>query len=640
MAAIAVVLNCAHNAGIEVTNGNCVGTIYNKDSTPASGALVRLIPSDYEPASSPASSPVDSTYTDRYGRYSFDVVESNYYNIIAQKGDVACMQDSVAVVADGKSIVDNDTLEASGQLTGRIQVKPEDDPGSIVILIMGTNFFTTPYDSLGNFVTPPLPAGDFTVKLFTNVNGYDVLDTSITVVSGDTTELTAQLPTTDSPVVSGFTVTFDSVTMMAEMKWTPIDTALLHSYALHRSMTVNDDTLLMLDKTISSYTDDLVLYNGDTVVYELAAVGKNYMEGYKAASHEFVACGKVYCVATTDSGIIPYDYRDHHLVYADSTGNTFWNYKNSIVKLDAGYNKLDEYTIPDLNSVMNVSALAKTANTIFHDDGYRRWDYNDSVALDLSQGIQSDNDNHLYLLLKAADSTDARAPVVIKLDADFDEIGTIVVPRDSNENMCNDLRMVVTGNGTIYLLWTSYLADGTANYIGVYDSDLKFMRKFAVDYTLYEPKCFGDTIVALTYGFTETINYVPSVYTINIFDTSFTFLSSYKAIDPADTYCSPVLCNDNYGNYSQVILMAENMYIATINSVKPTYIFFDFKGNTLARVAVPHSGWCYHVDRFGLYQIGPVYTDDGSTISYDGTIDGNSIMYYMNKYTLAPLFAK
>ena len=94
---VLIIVRCAKpNAGIEITNGTCTGIIYDKDSTVATGALVRLIPSGFDPtASSLSSTQPDSTFTDQHGRYSFTISETDFYNVIAEKNSASCMLDSV-----------------------------------------------------------------------------------------------------------------------------------------------------------------------------------------------------------------------------------------------------------------------------------------------------------------------------------------------------------------------------------------------------------------------------------------------------------------------------------------------------------------------------------------------------------------
>jgi hypothetical protein len=622
LAAIVVAVGCSQNnrlSGTQITNGNCMGKIYNKDGSTAGGALVRLIPSNYNPYS-PSDDSMYSTITDNEGSYGFSISHSNYYNILAEKGEVSCIQESIAVAADGRSLVANDTLKVPGKMAGKILLKPEDDPRSIVILIVGTNVFTQPSDTAGDFITPMLPAGDYKVTIFSTRDGYDVLDTSITIVSDDTAELNARLPTSYAPAIIGFAVNFDSVTMMAKIQWAPIDTSLIRSYALYRTMAVHRDTVIMLDRTLSSYTDDLVLRNRDTVEYGLAAIGKNYKEGYKASSKRFVACGKVNCNTAIDSGGLPSGFGygsiySYFLVYADSLQNTYWKNRKSLVKLDPRNTRLREYVLPELDSTTG-SALAKKADTgqgnvlIVPDDFFNT--YGD---------LQTDNGNHLFCLAKAVNTANA---ALIKLDVDLNVIDTMFVPRDTNETMDKDLRMVVTGAGAIYLLWTGHGANGAVNHVDVYNSDFEMKRKFTLDKALLHPKCFGDTIVALTYTYTGYIPEVPSKYTINVFDTALTLKSSFDAIDPSGAFCSSALCNDNTGKYSQVILMPGNMYIATINSDITSYVVFDFQGNVRARIAASDNSWCFFIDRSTMYQ-------SGGDANYRN---------YWERYSVSSLFAK
>ncbi|HEX2955317.1 MAG TPA: hypothetical protein VHO70_00715, partial [Chitinispirillaceae bacterium] len=110
---------------VEMPNRDCVGTIYDENTIAASGALVRLIPVAYDP-SGQFPEEIDSTLTDSTGHYFFDVAASGLFNIIAQKGDLSCMRDSVEILTD-RTIIISDTLGVSVKLTGRVMVKPGDD---------------------------------------------------------------------------------------------------------------------------------------------------------------------------------------------------------------------------------------------------------------------------------------------------------------------------------------------------------------------------------------------------------------------------------------------------------------------------------------------------------------------------------
>jgi hypothetical protein len=633
-------LRCASDevAGIEITNGDCTGKIYNMDNTVAVGAVVRLIPCGYDPLSA-SGGKIDSTKTNADGTYSFSVTETDFYNVIAEKDSASCIQDSVAVNANRKCTVANDTLEVSGCLAGKLLLQSKNDPREAVILIKGTNIFTMPFDTLGNFIVPPLPAGEFTLMAFTTQVGYGILDTFVTVFAGETTDVMLRLPVAGGPAIDKFSATFSKVTMMVDLQWEPADTALISSYALHRSLKMAGDTVLMFDKNVSAFTDDLVLNGGDTVQYKLAAVGKNYKEGYIAASPPIPVYGNVHMASHDDSCSIPIMYSGYHLAFADSVGNSIWYYRNRVVKLDAHYMMLREYTLPVWGDTGGpvLSKKLGTKNLIYHNNDLSD-PVNDSLNLAFRGELHTDNSDRLYLLATNANSSDTRAPVVIITDADLNVLSSFTAVHDTDGVMGNNMRMVVTGGGTIYLLWTCTTGNGQVNRIGVYDHNGKLCKKFTTNNILYDPHCFGDTIVALTYVFSDEYGDVPSAYTINIFDTAFTLKSSFAAINPNRTYCSSVLCDKNSGNYSQVLLMSANLYIATINSVRPSLVFYDFRGNIRGRIGVPSQSWCYFANRHVLYQIGPIITDDGHFIYSTDTAKEFQVNFFVNRYSTTSLF--
>jgi hypothetical protein len=277
-----LILSCSNNsdvAGIEITNGtgNCTGTIYNADSTLAAGAVVHLIPSGYNPSS--PSGQIDSAVTNENGQYAFDVTNSDFYTILAQKGDASCMVDSVAIHAELKTIADG-VLEVSGILKGTITVNDGDSPSDVIILIWGTNIYTAP-DSTGHFQTPALPSGKFNVQaIFIKNSEYNPVDTQIEVTSAAATILDVTF--------EHFTVSYDSATMYSTLSWSPVDISKITYYSIYRDCVIGKDTVFMVNKKDTSFVDDLLFNENDTVMYSICAIGKNYKKGYPAISKPIV----------------------------------------------------------------------------------------------------------------------------------------------------------------------------------------------------------------------------------------------------------------------------------------------------------------------------------------------------------------
>jgi hypothetical protein len=330
-------------AGIEITNGNCVGTIYHSNGSVADGAVVRLIPRDYNPFS-PADSLIDSTVTDRNGRFSFMVTQLRRYNVIAQKADVSCM-DSIELIPNA-TIVVIDTLRESGFISGIVRLQTPDTANSIVILVMGTNVYVMPSDTSGNFATPLLAAGTYALRIFSTQSGYAVFDTIVTVEKGAETKLPVIfLPSANAPSVGDFSVTLDSLMMYATFVWSVSDTDSIVSYSLHRTSKKGNDSLIMVDKSLTSTTYDVLLYEGDTLTYQIAANGKNFKEGFRSRPLMVIPRQKVRWDQRILTQWAPLTGTDVWLFF-DYTGNMFMANSDGIQEFDAIGNFLNSYDIP------------------------------------------------------------------------------------------------------------------------------------------------------------------------------------------------------------------------------------------------------------------------------------------------------
>ena len=320
-------------AGIEVTNGNCSGKIYNDDNTAAANALVRLIPSGYDPTL-PSSGKIDSTFTRTDGSYSFLVTKSDFYTILAEKNGKSCKKDSVSVLSDEKQDIGNDTLSEPASLTGRIIMKAGSDPSTAVILFTGTNLYTSPSDTSGYFDTLYLPAGKYTLKAFTTEDGYNVFDTAIILSSGEHRDITVTIPISYAPPIQIVSTIYDASTFQATVIWQKADSSKIMGYSMYRFVNGKEDTLILLDNYLGRYTDDCSNFYNDTITYKVAAVGKNYIEGYLTSAPPFIVSVNAdidYDIAYNDQ----FNIRSLKVLGDDCIGLTF---NSSIVKITSDGN--------------------------------------------------------------------------------------------------------------------------------------------------------------------------------------------------------------------------------------------------------------------------------------------------------------
>jgi hypothetical protein len=528
------------SSGTEITNGKCTGVIIDQDNKTAVNATVRLIPAGYSPALPSGSTQIDSTTTDHEGRYTFSVPQNDFYNIIAEKGNTSCMQDSVALLTDKPNYLDNDTLEESGWLAGNIQVKPDNDPQQVIVLVLGTNRYTSPVDSLGTIPPLSLPAGIHAVRIFTLENGYDILDTTVTIFPGDTSYLGTRVPLSHAPAINNFAVTFDSVMLCAILQWKPVDTSLFKSYVIYRFVNGVEDSMIMVDKHLSEYVDTCLRYFEDTLVYEITAIGPTFKEGYRAASPPIHVCGKILSVVKTALSNFTLDGSSAFWkICVDADENVYFHDYNSILKIAS-----------DGTVLKQISTAA----------------INDSVDATIWT-MGSDQENNLYLYTQGHSNQDYYRSVY-KLDSDFNTIASLLIP---NESVCvydklsytlGELNIVRFGDdGTVYL--HSTCDNDSMTTIQVYDADLMHINTFTIPEYNYISYTSNDSIMAIRL---EGLFAHPDITSdrsltqqhCTIFDRSFNLLSSFESVS--------VLGNSHTSSSLNVWCLSGNYYMA-VNEV-------------------------------------------------------------------------
>jgi hypothetical protein len=580
LAAIVIGAGCSHDtqvSGIQITNGNCLGKIYNHDGTAAKGAVVKLIPADYNPFVQSGDS-LDSAYTDANGEFAFNATQSKFYNILAAQGSFLCLQDSIYIQTQSKTILDNDTLRESGMLSGNVRLKPGDDNRLAVILVLGTDIYTVPSDTSGNFTMPLLPKGTYTVQIFTTLPGYAVFDTKVSVQSGAGTPVSITLPSANAPSIAQFAATYDSVSMHAVLTWSMPDTSEIISYALYRQSARGHDTMFLVDKGVTSFSDDVVGFDGDSVSYQIAGIGINYKEGYRSATQPIVVCGIVYCIKKMDltqiaAALPTIGYVN---VFSDQENEIFLAGNKGIYKLDS--------------------------------NGIVRKDYRGPRTF--RRNLQSDDAGHLYMS-KNNDS-------VVIFDRDLNVLSEWPLRCETFE---------VTAEGTLYA-FDSLL--GSSTKITVYDSVFNVTKEFHVsDRSIYGAQRFGDTLV------TNEFHYGTDYQYIHFYDASFTPLSAVKSVDSCPSAWSNPRFNTSIGGFfaarsgTFVYILGSSIF----NDESALLVFTDSKGDLLGRIVVPESRSISFDSRGNLYFVAFKYTE-AADMGDDNPIE----MLYI--YTMRQLLRK
>jgi hypothetical protein len=199
-------------------NPTVAGTVYAANGSPAANATVRFHPVGFNPKATAAADSLTTT-TDASGRFSAPL-DSGTYTIWDSGASGLAFRDSLRIMK-GDTARCSDTLRAPGTLKGRVQMQGTDNPETVFIIFLGTNAFSMPLDTLGNFLIPNLPQGNYHVRFLTTLQNYTVLDTALSVTAGkiDTLASPIQLQYTGIPVPAGVQLKYDTNLQVVTLVW-------------------------------------------------------------------------------------------------------------------------------------------------------------------------------------------------------------------------------------------------------------------------------------------------------------------------------------------------------------------------------------------------------------------------------------
>jgi hypothetical protein len=282
--------------GTETPNGYAFGKIIGADGRPADSAVVQLFECDNLPSSGPPKAAatgqsVFTTFTNRDGEFNISSdLAAGYYNIYGFKDENLCYAESIQITKGRLSDTDEhftDTLLPAGSISGVVRLLPQHSSATALILVYGSNTFTYPADSIGNFTLSHMAAGVYRIRILSIIDIYIPMDTVFTIRSGkiDTLTDTLRLKYTGAPAVSGLSVVYDSLKLIARVWWNKIDTAIASKYMLNRSIT--GDGYPLWDKKVvvpdTLYSDDTLIQSisdlGQSLQYRVSAYDKDGIEG-------------------------------------------------------------------------------------------------------------------------------------------------------------------------------------------------------------------------------------------------------------------------------------------------------------------------------------------------------------------------
>lgn len=209
-------------------------TIYYPDGTPAPLAKVSV----YK-VNDTTRTPVQTYTTNNQGELAFKSLPKGEYNVIAQK--TKSNQESLVAYTESVLLNDNnpqnisDTLETSLAITGLVGLQKGDDPRTVTVQALGSNFYSN-VNASGHFTLTGLARGNYTLALKSTLPGYTDTYEAIKLneQSPDTLTDTLDLIYTGIPLVEGLVLNFDSITGAVNLNWKATSYPDLLEYLIYR----------------------------------------------------------------------------------------------------------------------------------------------------------------------------------------------------------------------------------------------------------------------------------------------------------------------------------------------------------------------------------------------------------------------
>jgi hypothetical protein len=410
--------------------------------------------------------------------------------------------------------------------------------------------------------------------------------------------------------------------MHAALTWSMPDTSKIVSYALYRKSARGHDTMFLVDKSATAFSDDIVGFDKDSISYQIAGVGTNYKEGYRSSTAQsIVVCGIVYCIKKTDltrisTGLFSLQ---NISVFSDRENEIFLVGDQGIFKLDSSGNVKKDYRLDFLNGGYNF----------------------------LTGNLQSDNAGHVYI----SEFNNYDTVTLIIFDRDLNVLsqkpfpgGKIIFERNKNvggQQYLPSESFEVLAGGALYAFSAPTMEEamtlaqwGTS--INLYDSAFSVKRNFSIaDRAICGAQRFGDTMVTYEYHNDQTPFDRP--LRIHFYDAAFTPLST---VSPMDS-CPKAWRNPRFDpvvRYNGFFAVRSGVFVSILDALNinndnsALLVFTNAKGDLLGRIIVPGGLIVCFDSRGNMYFVDYEYTADGYR-----DIGSMKILY---TYTMRPLLRK
>jgi len=194
----------------------------------ATGAAVKVVPGDSTQAV--AVGTVDST-----GLPQTSQVPDGIYTVSVTLDSLVSTIDSVVAAGGRLQLAENDTLEASGTLSGVVALQPQDDPATVTVQVLGSENYSNVAEN-GTFTLTDLPTERVRLRLVTTLPNYTPTFDTAHAITGTATRIpdTIHMIYTGIPVVTDLAVENDSATGELVLSWHPVAYSVLLDYLIFR----------------------------------------------------------------------------------------------------------------------------------------------------------------------------------------------------------------------------------------------------------------------------------------------------------------------------------------------------------------------------------------------------------------------
>ncbi|MBN1759444.1 MAG: hypothetical protein JW863_14040 [Chitinispirillaceae bacterium] len=466
-------------ASVETSmEGNCTGRIVDTDGTPVSGAEVLLVPEEYTPGLTEESAQaIFSTTSNASGQYGFEVATSGKYNLLSNNTREYVLRKEIAVEADATIELPDEQLLEPGSLSGTVELEGMTNYKSAVILLPGTNTFTSPADSSGAFTIPALAQGTYQLKVLTLETGFTVAETTVVIESCKNTVLsTIVLYRKKVPSINNFTVDYDPLMMEATLSWTTENSEFIDSFAIYRNREMNFTPVMKTGSDVRTAHFDHVTTLSDTFCYSIAIIGKDGWEEPAVSGEPFVCTGAFTAIEipTTFSAFpaASVDPTNPPAVYF--TKDRFYLFEGNGIPQGRSGCRITKYG-PDVTVVKQVEF-----------DAYR---------VKGATTIAQDVEENVYVLVIEKTDASSTSTYIYKFDRDLTLTGRHEIVEAPN----NSISVSSTGNMLHYATWGINRfepKDEDSTRVTVLDANFTIISETVYrDFRTIEESCIHDNTV-------------------------------------------------------------------------------------------------------------------------------------------------